>query len=268
MEQNYCIDKNDERDYKYDEMFFVWTQILSKCILDNVEYQNQWLEEITKQMCVFYSTAHGSNEENFLEWSAVRILWKDLWLKALELWRLDPKVWAYVVEWPRTARDLKLIKWWAKVSTIDEIKDSIINNRPVVVWSNSIKWSKGYESPYVLWGDKGSWHCVLIIWYDDDYEEGCFIIKNSYWKEKYDHGKMYLKYTDLWLLFPSKYSLIDSLDPILEYKKNIMEWIDLEKAVEWFELWLWDGKRAREPISRQEAVTVIMRAIEFLNSEK
>lgn len=263
LEREACYDIQDERDYQYSDVFPLlgWVRP-EKVLLDNVEYENQWLEKVTKMMCVYYSTAHWSNEENFQEWSDVRIAWKSLWLIAFDLGRLDLEKGALVSNGPRTARDEWLISGWVKVKTVDEIKDSLINKRPIVVWSNKINWSTWYNSPYVLWWNKWSGHAVLIIWYDDNYEWGCFVIKNSYGDERFDSGKMYLKYENLWLLFNSKYSLIDEEDPILAYKKKVMENIDLEKAKEGFELGIWNWERPREPISRQETVTVILRALE------
>jgi len=266
-----CYDIPDERDYKHSEVFkeeMVGEILPNKCILDNVEYQNQWLETITKMMCVFYSTWHWSNEENFQEWSDVRIICKDFWLQAEKLWRLDITKGAMISDWPRTARDLWYIKGWSLIETVEEAKSSIYNKRPIVVWSNRIKWSLWYNKPFVLWGDKWSAHAIVIIWYDDNYEGGCFVIKQSYWDDRYYEGKQYLKYEDFWLLFPSKFSLIDSEDPILIYKKKIMEWINIPMAKIAFELWLWNWKNSTSSVSREEDVTIALRlAQKILNWE-
>jgi len=268
MIENACYDIPDERDYKYKDVFekeFLWAEnFISKSILDNVEYQNQWLEEITKMWCVFYSTWHWSNEENFQEWSKIRIINKDLCIEAEKLWRLDLIKWASVSDWPRTAKDLLFISGWTLIETIEEAKHSIINKRPIVVWSNKINWSLWRKSPFVLWWNSWSGHAVLIIWYDDDYEGWCFIIKQSYWKDKYDNWKQYLKYSDFWLLYTWKYSLIDSIDPILSYKQTIMDWINLPMAKVGFELWLYNWKDNEKPITREECVTVVVRTLEKL----
>lgn len=266
MIENACYDIKDERAYKYSKVFenelLGAENYVSQCILDNVEYQNQWLEKVTKMMCVFYATGHWSNEENFQEWSEVRIENKKLWLEAEKLWRLDVTKGALVEDWPKTARDLWYIKGWAEIDSIQEAKHSIINKRPIVVGSNRIKWSLGYKSPFVLWGDKGSWHAILLIGFDDNYEWGCFIFKNSYWDERYDWGKMYLKYSDFHLLFRWKFSLIDQEDPILQYKKNIMSKINIPMARVGFDLWIWNGEDAGKTISREESVTVALRIAE------
>lgn len=264
--KNFAKDKVDERDYKYSDVFEkemkVWAELPSKFILDNVDYQNQWLEKITQNMCVYYSTWHGVNEWNYQEWSDERILCKDLWLKALELWRLDVDNWAYVVDWPDTARDLWYLKWRTNVTTLEEFKHSIVNRRPIVLWSNKLKWSTWYKDPFVVSWNSWSWHAILWIWYDDNYEWGCIIIKNSYWSEKYDGWKMYIKYEDFNLLFSGKYSLIDSPDPILAYKKKIMEWINIPMAKVGYELWLYNWLDNSKPITREEAVTVVARAMQ------
>lgn len=264
--KDYAYDIVDERDYSYSELFwnseYESSDYPEKVILDNCEYQNQGLEDITRNMCVYYSTGHWSNEENYWEGSKVRIDCKELWLKALELWRLDVNKWALVSDWPKTAKDLWFIKWWLKVKNISEIKHSLFNKRPIVVGSKKINWKSWYKKPFVLSGNSWSGHAVLIIWYDDNYEGGCFIIKNSYWKGKYDSWKMYLKYSDFNLLFPSKYSLIDKEDDLLLLKKKIMAKINIPMARAWYELGLWNWERPDAPATREEIVTIILRAIQ------
>ena len=236
-------------------------------LLDNVGYQNQWAEYLTRNFCVYYSSAHWSNEENFQEWSVTRVKGKDLWLKAIELDRLDPEVWAYVKDGPKTLKDEWYIKWWALCKTVDEVKQSIYNKRPLVTGSNKINWWTANKAPYVLKGNTWPWHAIAIIWYDDDYEGWCLIIKNSYWDEKFDGGKMYLPYKSFDLLFNSKYSLIDKEDAILSYKKKVMEWINIESAKRAFEEGLWNGERPTDSMTREETAAIIMRAIDKLRGE-
>ena len=289
-EYNACRDREDERDYKYSSIYkeeLAGVQLPSKAILDNVEYQNQGAQKETTMWCVFYSTWHGSNQENYDEWSKVRIDCIDFCKIAVENWVLDVDKGAYVSDWPKLAKQLWYIEWWALVTTLDEIKHSIVNKRPVVVWANQIDWKKWYDFPNILWGTSWSWHAIVIIWYDDNYYGWCFIIKNSYWASKYDQGKMYILYTDFNLLFNSKYSLIDKKDPIktyedkvraeinnskyslidkddtiLIYKKQIMSEINIEKAKEAFELGLWNGENPKQPASREEVATMILRGLE------
>ena len=77
IEIDACVDIPDERDFKYSEI--CWNIELPeefKIDLDT-DYQNQWLEEITKYMCVFFSSTHWVNIMNSLEncWEEVYKKW-------------------------------------------------------------------------------------------------------------------------------------------------------------------------------------------------
>jgi len=258
----WALDSSDERDYNYSDVFEVAWSIQNKHnIIDRVDdYQNQWLEEITKFMCVFYNSTHWTNILNEIEWSDVFQDAKELWLEAIDKKLLDPKFWAYIVNWPKLLKLKWLISWYALVKTLDDIRHSIDNNRPISTWSNKLDWKYWKKIPYILREWPSYWHAFLIIWYDDIRQ--VLIIKNSYGDWVFDEWKNYLKYSDIWLLFHSKYSLIDAVDPILTYKQKIMANIDLEKAKEAFELWLWNWENPRENMSRQEVMTVLMRTFE------
>jgi len=264
--QWWAFDSSDGRDYKYSDIFEVVWSIENKTkIIDRIDdYQNQWLEEITKYMCVFYNSTHWTNILNNIEWSDVFQNAKELWLEAIDKKLLNPKSWAYVVNWPKLLKQKWLIKWYALIHTLDEIKHSIDNNRPVSTWSNRIDWKYGLKAPYILREWASYWHAFLIIWYDDNKQ--VLIIKNSYWKWIFDEWKNYLKYKDLYLLFHSKYSLIDAEDPILTYKKQIMKDINLEGAKKMFELWYWNWKEATKPMTREEVMTVLHRVIKKIQN--
>lgn len=264
IEQDTCIDKIDERDYKYSEILGLSERDRSHFIDLESDYQNQRLEEITKYMCVFFSNSHNSNIMNFLEWSETRTTWKELWLEAEKEKMLDVKSWTYLVNWPKFLKMKGLISGYSKVSSLDEIKDSIFSGKPVSVWSNKIKWSLVKKAPFTVVEWNSYWHAFIIIGYDDDKEH--FILKNSYWKDEFDNWKFYLKYENIDLLFDSKYSLIDSPDLILQYNKKIMSEINIEKAKEAFELWIWNWKDATKPASREEVATMILRGLEKLKN--
>ena len=214
-------------------------------------------------MCVFYSSAHGSNIQNFYEWSEVRIAGKALWLIALNQKLLDPKRGAAIQSGPALLKSEGYIDWWAKVHTIEAIKNSIFNYRPILVGTNNINWAETRKAPFIATA-KGSYgHAFVIIGYDDI--ERQLICKNSYWTEKYDGWLFYISYENYsTILFPSKYSIIDSKDEIITYKEKIMEWINIGKAKEAFEKGLWNGKDATEAASREEVATMILRGLEKL----
>jgi len=194
-----------------------------------------------------------------------KLKWKKVMLDMANVWMMDLKVWTYIVNWPKYLKMKWLIKWYALIHTLDEIKHSIDNNRPVSTWSNKINWRAWLNAPYILSEWPSYWHAFLIIWYDD--EKQLLTIKNSYWKERFDNGKNYLKYSDIWLLFNSKYSLIDAEDPILTYKKKIMDWINIEEAKTALTNWFWNGKNPTWTASREEVATMIQRLYIKLNKQ-
>lgn len=261
--QDTCYDIPDERDYRYELIFWLQKKYPSKYIMDKWEYQNQWLEEITKYMCVFYSTAHGNNEQNIIEGSKVRIKWKDFWLIASQRNLLDLKRWAKIKSWPDLAKDLKYIKGYSLVQELEEIKDSLVNNKPIVVGTNKGKWIAARKSPYILELGESYGHGFVIIGYDDNYEGWCLIYKNSYWENWWDEGKFYIRYTDFKdILYYSKYSLLDEIDPIIDYKQQVMKKINIPMAKVGFELWIWNWQEAEKPMTREEVVTVVLRTVE------
>ena len=252
-----CFDIPDERDYHYQELLWANKTLPWEFEIDLInDYQNQWLEDITKYMCVFFSTTHWVNIWNYLEWWNEILKWKDLWLRALELWRLDLKKWAAIQHWPLTARDEKYISSWYLVDE-NNIKQALFDWNPVVVGSNSLIWNKTTPE-----AGKSYWHAVLIIGWNQYW----YIIKESYWKSKRDNWRQYLPYDLFGNLYTSKYALVDEPSILTLYIKKIMENINIEKAKEAFTLWLWNGLDATKPASREEVATMILRWLEKLKN--
>jgi hypothetical protein len=260
---NWAIDSQDERNYNYWEMVWtIWDLPISK-IIDDWVYQNQWLYKETAYFCVAYSHSHWSNIENSIEWSWDRITWLALGREMVKKWLLDTKVWAYIIDWAKTLKDLKFISWFAQISTIDEIKHSIFNNRPVTTGSNTINWKETVNNNNIAVRWNSYWHAFLIIGYND--ETKLLICKNSYWTEKFDKGRFYIKYEDFDLLYNSKFSLIDQQDQsILNYKKKIMENLTLDSAKKAMELGIWNWENPNSPISREETSAMLYRLYEKL----
>lgn len=262
---NAVYDVIDERNYNYDEVFWTQKEYPSKFIMDQWEYQNQWIEDITKYMCVYYSTWHWNNEQNIIEWSWVKINCKNFWLLASENNLLDLNAWTKLQNWPDFGIELKYISWYTKVRSLNDIKDSIINKRPIVIGTNKGNWKDAKKTPFILTLGDSYGHAFVIIWYDDNYMWGCIICKNSYWNDWWDNWKFYIKYSDFKeILFYSKYSLTDEINPIINYKQQIMDNINIEKAKDAFIAWIWNGKDASKPVTREECATMVMRALEKL----
>jgi hypothetical protein len=253
METNSCYDMPDERDFKYSDI--CWNIDLPETFKIDLEtdYQNQWLEEITQYMCVFFSSTHWVNIMNSLEnfWEEV-YKWKDVWIKAYELWRLDLTKWASIQDWPKTVRDLQHISSWFLVKWIDEIKQALYEWHPIVVGSNQLNWKENILKPW-----NGYWHAVLIIWWNKD----GFIIKESYWKERWNNWTQLLPYEYLDKLYYSKYALVDNPNSILLYKQKIMEDIKLETAKLFVARWYTNWERPQDNITREEIWAIFERVL-------
>ena len=253
-EINSCYDIPDERDFKYSEI--CWNIDLPEEFKIDLEsdYQNQWLEEITKYMCVFFSSTHWVNIMNSLEncWEEV-YKWKDIWLKAHELWRLDLTKWAAIQDWPKTVRDLNHINSWFLVQWIEEIKQALYNKHLVVVWSNQLNWKEAILKPW-----KSYWHAILIIGWNKEW----FIIKQSYGKERWNKWTQILPYEYLDKLYFSKYALVDNPNSILLYKQKIMDNIKLESAKKAFENWFYNWLDWDKTATREEVAAMIERVYE------
>ena len=250
-----CFYREDERDYLFWDVDLGNKDLPDSVLLDNVDYQIQWLEKLTINWCVFYGNWHWSNELNHKEWSKVRIDNKELCQKALDRWYLNLEWWAYLNDWPKLLKELWYIEGYLRPTTIEHVKKALSLWFPVVVWSNKLDFSRTYIAPKDSYG-----HCVLIIGYNSHE----FIIKESYWKDMYDEWKQYLKYEDFNLLFAWKYILVDKKDPILEYEKKIMEWINIPEARESFKNWFWNWKDPQGTASREEVATMIQRMYDKL----
>ena len=255
-----CTDIHDERNIQYSEVVWSISDIPSSYFIDYREFQNQ-AAEWYPYWCVFFSQSMWENEMNFIEWSTVRSTWKELCDYALKQGLFDPKSWAMIISGPKVGVALGYLNWYAQVTTLDEIKHSIANNRPVQVWSNQIDWK-----PIIV--QEGTWggHSIHFVGYDDQTQ--LLKIKESYGPNKWDWWYQYLRYSDLWLLFPSKFSLIDKKDPLItNYKQKIMDGINIPAAKTAFENWFWNGLNPTQPVTREEAATMVERCFEKLSAQ-
>ncbi len=262
---NACHDVIDERDYEYQEVF--WT-ISEDNIPDEYYIDDGDLQDQTKWYpygCVFFAQSQADNIMNFYEGSDLRNKWWELCDYAKSKNLFDPEYGALIINGPKVWLMLWFLSWYTKVSSLNEIKHSIANKRPVQVGSNKIAWDSWNSENWftISWWDSYG-HSVIITWYSDKTKK--LRIKHAY--KKWDSGFQYLNYSDLELLYPSRYSLIDKEDEkILAYKKSIMDNIKIEKAKTAFTNWFWNWTDPQENASREEVATMIQRAYEKLISE-
>lgn len=256
--ENACYDIPDERDYSYDLIMGVEKEKPSKYIINDNDLQDQ-NKAGYPYWCVFFSQSQWENIMNYLEWSEVRSKWKDLCDYAESNWMFDPKAWALIINWPKVWKTLWYLSWYFKISTIEELKHSIANNKVVQCGSNSIKWNTATkENWYIVSWWQSYWHSIIIIWYDDD--KRLLTIKQSY--NKYDNWIQYLRYEDFNLLYPSKFSLVDKTDEkILLYKQKIMNDIKIESAKLFVERGYTNWERPQDNITREEMWAIMERVL-------
>lgn len=213
INQTTAKDKVDLRNYQYD--IFMWgsEKLPFKYIIQDNKVVNQGESDLTKYWCVAYSTTNWINEiQSLLKEKDKDPL--ELFNKMVELWRLNINWGAYLIDWPKTAKELKWITWYAIVKTLEEIKHSLYKNRPLVVWSNKANWKTSKKEPYILEKWKSYWHRFLIVWYDDNTE--LLTCENSYWIWRSDNWRFYIRYKDIDILYKTKISLINEKLDILD----------------------------------------------------
>ena len=181
----------------------------------------------------------------------------------------NPAIWWYLHEWVNATRQYCKSKWINISSARIEVwsKDfyDLLDKGYRINIGMSIK--EKYLSEILNWildtaelGRRKSGHSLWIkkVW--DNY-----LIDN--YKNKLPHNKIKLTvlkelianrtiYRWSYLLWVDRDNLID------KKKKEIMENINIEEAKEAFLKWIWNWERATEPVSREEAATMIMRAVE------
>ena len=253
----------DERNIQYSEVVW-WLDTTPKSIYlnDNATIQDQ-NKEGYPYGCVFYSDSQGSNIMNFLEGSDVRSKGSEMCDYAEENGMFDPKSWAYIINWPKVGTKMGYLDGYAIVTTLEEIKHSIAHKRPVQCGSNQIDWfSATEENGWTVHAGKSYGHSIILDGYDDTKEH--LRIKQSY--DKWDSGHQFINYSELGLLYPTRFSLIDKADPIItNYKKSIMENITIDSAKTAFENGIWNGLDPKQPASREEVAAMIQRAFEKLS---
>lgn len=205
--KNFCIDKPDKRDYLVSNYLGSNKELPKSVLLDNWQILNQakpWYE----YACVFFASSEVYNTQND-RGNSIEAEW--LSDKAVEKWLLDSNSGAYIQSGPKLLKQLWRITSYARCKNIEDMKKSLADWRPILVWSNSIDWSETRKKWIaVRWNSY--WHGFQIPWYSDP--SWVFICENTYWEDNYVNWLFLIKYEDIDLLYHSKYVFFDYINPI------------------------------------------------------
>ena len=229
---NKNIDIPDERDYKYEILF--WNKESKsfydfRIIASQLEIYNQSIKSFMRMSCGSCGITHLSNAMNICEyysyWRKYNQLSPETWW--LEYLKINPEaefVWSTLQQWLKWALKEKLISGYSKVVDIELAKNAIDNNRLIYTGSLNWDWNK-VEQENIYWiKDKSYWHLFCIVWYNKDW----FIWVNSWWPENWYFIIPY----NLWDTLYTRYVTSDQRDELVyqEYKKTLL----LKNKLMWF----------------------------------
>jgi hypothetical protein len=266
---NACYDIPDERDYQASEI--LWNNNIKDFVLnDDWEIQNQYTAWYPMG-CVFFSTSMHDNWLNFRDNFNERSKWWYLCDYALSKWLWDENEWAYLSSWSIIAKDLWLIDWYMTCNSYKDMIKSLWEWFCIHTWSNKINWGELRKtSDFIAKEWVWEWHAFHCIGYNFTWEIkqvknktipwGVFIFKDS--SNWFDKWFFYIKIEDVEnILFRTKHIFTNKI-LIDNYKKKIMENIKLESAKRAFENWIWNWLEPNKPITREEAASMIQRALD------
>lgn len=197
-------DKEDNLSIDYE--LFAWSEVElpKKYVLNNDRTQHQGITEETAYMCTAFANTEWANEILYKRWNNKSHKWITLGRYMVEKWLLDIKSGAYIIDAVKCAKDIWIINGYTTIKTIQQIKESIYKDRPIVVWSNQINRKETQISPFIATRKSSYWHAFVIVWYDD--ERWVLICENSY-GNMFDKWRFYIKYDDFDILYFSKFSI-------------------------------------------------------------
>lgn len=260
MEQDFALDKIDDMDLPLEILFWATTNLPSYKLLSDWVIQDQSIN--WPYWCVFFTWSNVSNTMNFCKNEIARISWGELCTKAVAKWYLDKNAWAYVQSSPKLLKELWFISTYALCSSLEDIKTSIVNDKPVQTWSNSIDWSATINNNNIVVEWSSYWHSFSIMWYDDNNQ--WLICENTYWPNAFDKWLFYLPYSKLNLLYNAKYTMTDIVGATID--NTILSNINLQDAKTAYTNWIWNWLNGTAPATREEVASMIERMYEKLKT--
>lgn len=138
------LDVPDERDYEYEPLFGVTETEGYNAFYPKTVF-NQGLKPETKMACSRYGAAHAINAQNRAVAEVDGMRWAEMnpevmWGNYLNVMASAEKEGATLQSSLKQFKDLRLITGYAKVVSIEEMKDAIMNFRPILTGSQNGDW--------------------------------------------------------------------------------------------------------------------------------
>ena len=138
------LDVPDERDYEYEPLFGVTESENYNVFYPKTVY-NQGAKPETKMACSRYGGAHAINAQNRAVAEVDGMRWAEMnpevmWGNYLKVNPQAEKEGATLQSALNQYKDLHLITGYAKVVSIEEMKDALMNFRPILTGSQNGDW--------------------------------------------------------------------------------------------------------------------------------
>lgn len=223
----WAMDTTDVSDFKYEDLAWNISNVILPDSIDLSltlsQVQNQWAKSKTEMYCTAFTQSHWNDvlEVDMVEWF---MNGEQIGDRMVQLNRLGPKWWAYIIDALKTNKELWFIDWYSLLKkTVAEFEHAIASGSPIATGTNRVNWRQTIANWNIVVKGSWYWHAFLIVWYDRT--KRLFKVVNSYWPWFMEGGYFYLRYEDIWLLFNGNYALYTDSDEIrkLNEFKDVVE---------------------------------------------
>lgn len=261
--QHSTTDVPDERDYQYGEIVG-WDVPPVTFPTEKITWFNQLAQPETYMACSRYGITHVVNGQNLLVNGTQPVNPVSLWEEYIKINPSAISDGATLQSALKQVKDEWLIAWYAKVSSIDQIKQAIDRGHFIYTWSKDGNWQE-MERTHV-YSKRTDWrivgHCWCIVGYDQDnlyggnscgQSNGLFKFPNEYYQSLF-----------------SQYAILPTteINALQLYKQKIMDGISIDAAKTAFLNGFFNWERPNEPATREEVAAMVERAFEAIKAGK